>query len=453
MEIETTNRLVWTPIKRLGLRFAFIFTVLFIFLLDWYSNAFSFGLFYFGKLNKMLDPAIIWVGEKFFGIDYPILTPTPGNHSDSTYIYILYFTMITLSIIGAIIWSILDHTRKNLDNQHYWLTVIIRYFLAINLFAFALEKFFKVQFPDLGFYQLSEPLGDMSPMSLAWAFFGYSYGYNIFMGLAESAALLLLFRRTSNFGAFLTVAAMSNVAAVNISYDIHAKMYAIMMLLMALFLLLPSIKSLYKFYFTEKNVSLKIQQAPVFKKKWMRISAVVFKWVVIVVHIGYLLNQYWGIHYRRLNRTPAELNGIYDVESFIINNDTIELESSLRWNQFVFERGHNAVRMIGDSVAFMYTDFDKNRIFVFDDELRLMLQVQEIYQEQGNFEKMDSLLIEKDAGITLYYSLTDSVTVDFKGTFNSDSIIISAKRRPIEIKDFRLMKSKINRVTEVPYLY
>lgn len=41
---------------------------------------------------------------------------------------------------------------------------------------FALEKFFKIQFPDLGYYTLTEPLGDMSPMSLAWAFIEYVMG-------------------------------------------------------------------------------------------------------------------------------------------------------------------------------------------------------------------------------------------------------------------------------------
>jgi hypothetical protein len=453
MDIQSNHSSTWSLPKKLSLRFAFIFTVLFIFLLDWYSNAFSLGLFYLGELNKVLDPVIFWIGDKLFGIDYPILTPTPGNHSDSTYIYILYFTMIALSVIGAIVWSLIDRARKNLDVQYYWLTVIIRYFLALNLLAFALEKFFKVQFPDLGFYQLSEPLGDMSPMSLAWAFFGYSYGYNLFMGLAESAALLLLFRRTTNFGALLTVAAMANVAAINISYDIHAKVYASMMLLMALFLLLPSIKSLYRFFFFEEAVSLKIQKAPIFKKRWMRVSALVFKWIVIVVHVGYLLNLYWGIHTRRLNRTPAELFGIYDIESFVLNNDTLSLDNSSRWNQFVFERGRNAVRMSRDSVAFIYTDFDEKRIFIFDDEVRLMLQIQEIYREQGSFDKMDSLLIEKQAGIVLYYDLLDASRVDFKGIFNNDSLLISAKRVPIEIKDFRLMKSKINIITEEPRMY
>ncbi|WP_194777569.1 hypothetical protein [Pararhodonellum marinum] len=453
MDLQSNHSSTWSLPKKLSLRFAFIFTVLFIFLLDWYSNAFSLGLYMSGMVDKGLNAMVLWVGENFFGIDYPILSPTPGNHSDSTYIYILYFTMIVLAILGALVWSAIDRKQKNLDLAYYWLCVIIRYYLAINLFAFGLEKFFKAQFPDLGFYQLSEPLGDMTPMSLAWAFFGYSYGYNLFMGLAESAALLLLFRRTTTFGALLTVAAMSNVVAVNISYDIHAKMFALMQLVLALFLLLPHIQRLFRFFFTGEAVALPVQQAPVYKKKWIRVTVLVFKWVVIVVHVAYLLNDYWGFYTRAQNRPNDELSGIYDVESFVVNKDTLSLDNSTRWNQFVFERGRSAVRMNRDSVVFAFTDFDEKRVFVYEDRIQLMLQVQEIYREQGSFEKMDSLLIEKQAGIVLYYDLLDATRVDFKGKFNNDSLFISAKRIPIEIKDFRLMKSKINIITEEPRMY
>jgi len=453
MENMTQTISPWTFFQKLSLRFAFIFTVLFIFLLDWYSNAFSLGVFYLGKLNKILDPVIFWVGDKFFGVDYPILTPTPGNHSDSTFIYILYFTMFVLAIIGAIVWSLLDRKRKNLDTLYYWQRVIVRYFLAINLFAFALEKFFKAQFPDLSFYQLSEPLGDMTPMSLAWAFFGYSYGYNIFMGIAESAALLLLFRRTTTLGALLTAAAMANVAAVNISYDIHAKLYASMMFIMAVFLLLPNIKQLYQFFLTKMAVSLPVEYAPSFNKRWKNITLKVFKWVVIVSHITYLINDYWGFHQRRQSRTASELYGVYDVQSFVVNQDTLMADDPLRWKQLVFDGRRNAVRLQGDSVAFAFTDYDEKRFFVYEDEVQLMLQVQEIYLEQGNFNKIDSILIEKQAGLALYYALTDSINVNFKGKFQNDSLFISAKRRPLEIKDFRLMRSKINRVTEVPLRY
>jgi hypothetical protein len=43
--------------------------------------------------------------------------------------------------------------------------------------------------------------------------------------------------------------------------------------------------------------------------------------------------------------------------------------------------------------------------------------------------------------------------VNFKGKFQNDSLFIFAKRRPFEIKEYRLMRSKINRVTEVPLMY
>lgn len=453
MENVTINTSSWSIFQKLSLRFAVIFTILFIFLLDWYSNAFSLGIFYLVRLDKFLDPFIFWVGHKFFSIDSPFLTPSPGNHSDSLYIYILYFSMAVIAILGSVVWSLIDRKNKNLDTLFYWQNVMVRYYLAFNLFAFALEKFFKMQFSDLGLYQLSQPLGDMTPMSLAWAFFGYSYGYNIFMGFAESAALLLLFRRTTPFGALLTVAAMSNVLAVNINYDVHAKMFSAMNLLLAAYLLLPSLKIFYKFLFTEEAVSLKIQKAPIFKKRWMQITAIVFKWVIIALHLGYLLHYYWDIQQRRQKRTPPELYGIYEVQSFVVNQDTLASDNPTRWNQLIFDSGRTAVRLQGDSIAFAFSYFDEKRIFVYDDQEKLMLKVQEIYREQGSYDKIDSIMIERQAVIAMYYELTDSLNVAFRGKYKNDSLFVSLAKKTIEAKDYRLMRSKINVFTEVPKLY
>ncbi|HMQ01283.1 MAG TPA: hypothetical protein PKC24_15990 [Cyclobacteriaceae bacterium] len=47
----------------------------------------------------------------------------------------------------------------------------------------------------------------------------------------------------------------------------------------------------------------------------------------------------------------------------------------------------------------------------------------------------------------------DSVHITFSSELASDSVFVSAKRKPLEIKDFRLNRSKINVITEVPYIY
>lgn len=310
---QVTKMLSWNLFQKILLQFVFIFCILFIVFLDFYSNIFTDILYGEAQLYKLSDKAVLWVGKNLFHIPYTIIKPVVGDHSDSTYIYLLYFTMIAVAVLGAITWSVLDRKRLNYDGLYYWLTVIVRYYLAITLFAFALEKFFKIQFKDLGFYRLTQTFGDMSPMGMAYAFFGYSNGYNIFMGIVECAALLLLFRRTMVFGALLTLAALTNVMAINYNYDLHAKMYPTVLFVMTLFLLLPYVKKLIRFFFTGQATSLPAMNAAVFKKKWMNISKVAFKFLVIGFHILSLTVVYWNSYSVKKNKAKdnAGFYGVY----------------------------------------------------------------------------------------------------------------------------------------------
>lgn len=443
----------WSFPKKLSFRFAFIYFFLFITLLDWYGlriTAIIFIEFYF---DMLLDTVIPWVGVNVFHIDYPITSPTFGNHSDSTFIYIQYFVTIVVALVGAIIWSLFDGKRLNYDKLYYWLTVLIRYYLAANLFSFALEKFFKTQFGDLTFYQLTQPVGDMTPMSLAWAFFGHSYPYNIFMGVAESAALLLLFRRTTPFGALLTAAAMANVVAVNISYDIHAKVFASMMLVMALFLLLPYIQRIFKFFFTGVAVALPIQQGLVFQKPWKNRALLTLKILIIAFELVPRFLWYAEAPVRRLAKESAPLRGIYEVTDFVVNQDTLSLDDPIRWDEVILEGWWTSVRYKSDSIAFADLSLDKKEILLYGDRTVLSMNQKLIMQELGNEVAMDSVLIARKLKIPFHFETQDSIHITFKGQLGQDSIFVYTKKKPLEINNFRLNRSKINVITEVPYIY
>lgn len=453
MEKSKDTSTNWSLPKKLSFRFAFIYFVLFITLLDWYGLRITAILFEILYLDKLLETFIPWIGLHIFRIEYPITLPTFGNHSDSTFIYIQYFVTIVLAILGSLIWSFFDRRRLSYDKLYYWLTVLIRYYLAANLFSFALEKFFKTQFGELNFYQLTQPLGDMTPMSLAWAFFGSSYPYNFFMGVAESAGLLLLFRRTTPFGAMVTVAAMANVVAVNISYDVHAKVFASMLLVMALFLLLPHLQRIFQFFFTGASVSLPIQQAPVFQKGWKNRTILILKVLIITFELLPALLWYAGAPERRAAKEAAPLRGVYEVTDFVVNQDTLSLEDPRRWEEVVLEGWWTSVRYKGGSIAFAELSLDKKEIVVFGDRTALSLQEKSIQQELGNEVALDSVLIARKVKIPFRFETQDSIHITFKGQLGEDSILVSTKRKPLEIEDFRLNKSKINVITEVPYIY
>ncbi len=460
MEKPTTPSSPWKAYQKIAFRFVLIFFVLFVVLLDWSVNALLSALYYVGPLAALLDGAVSWTGKAVFQISHTIVSPYDGQHNDRTYSYILYFIMVVIAAVGTVVWSLLDRKRTDYKVPYYWLTTCIRYYLACTMFLFALEKFFKMQFPDLGFYTLTETVGDMSPMHLAWAFFGYSYGYNVFIGIAESAALLLLFRRTTTFGAILTMGTLANVMAINFNYDVHAKMYPTALFLMALFLLLRDADRILRFFFTGQATSLPIIQAPIFRKRWMNLSKIVLKCLVISYVILFQVMDYIGYKKRAEERSTAKsgIVGVYDVDKFVVNKDTLSKEDLSRWRQLVLGDGMvEAVRFKGDSIAFVAISVGKKELIVSGDQAELYVNMQELYNEQGfsdnTYFQMDSLLIARQFESSLHFESPDPTTLTLKGIIKTDSVFITAKRRPIDLKDFRLMKRRFHWINEASYIY
>jgi len=460
METASTASSPWKTYQKIGFRFALIFFLLFIMLLDWSANPVFSYLYYYGNLANVLDGLIAWVGHELFQIPYVIVSPYDGEHNDRTYVYLLYFTIGVMAVFGTIIWSLLDRKRPGYNLLYYWFTVIIRYYLAFTMFLFGLYKFFRVQFPDLGYYTLTAQVGDMSPMHLAWSFFGYAHGYNVFMGIAECGGLLLLFRRTTTFGALLVMGALANVIAVNVSFDVHAKMYPIALFAMALFLVLKDARRISRFFFTGQAVSLPKIQPPVFSRQWMYFVKTGAKILVIGYFlIGHVMNN---IGYRKYARENIKANvqyaGMYEVDLFVVNGDTLPADHPTRWQQLIIgDQMLDAVRLEGDSIAFLSVKSEDKEILVSGNPTQLLTNRQIIYNELGNtddtYRKMDSLLVARQMVSRFQFELADSTTLSLRGTMKNDSVSVIARRKPLDINDFRLMKRRFHWVNEASYFY
>ncbi|MEM8507249.1 MAG: hypothetical protein AAF717_05435 [Bacteroidota bacterium] len=460
MEKVASTSTSWKHYQKIAFRFATLFFILFIIFMDWSVNPILSKLYYYGPLSTLLDGVVSWVGKDIFQIPYTIVSPYDGEHNDRTYVYLLYFTIAVIAVLGTIIWSWRDRKRQGYHVLYYWLTAVVRYYLAFTMFLFALYKFFKVQFPDLGYYSLSARLGDISPMHLAWAFFGYSYEYNIFMGLAESASLLLLFRRTTTLGAIITMGTLANVIAINYSYDVHAKLYPTVLFIMALFLFLKDAKWIFRFFFTGQATALSMIKAPVFKEPWMRISKSVLK----IIGIAYFLifSVQGNIDYKKSSeerlQAKSEYSGLYEVTSFVMNEDTLSLEDPIRWRQLIIgDSMLDAIRLKGDSVVFIKVPVDKKELLVYGDPTALSEKMQEVYNELGIADSiyygMDSILVARQKINSFRLEKMDSNTLQLEGIIKTDTIHITAKRSPMDINDIRLLKNRFHWINEASYFY
>ncbi|GAB3523403.1 DoxX family protein [Emticicia fontis] len=161
------------------------------------------------------------------------------------------------ALIGGAVGLLFNLLHAKIPNAYRVqpiLVFLLRMYLAWIIMSYGLAKVFAGQFPQL-MANMDARMAELSPMRVAWAFFGYSKGYQIFLGWGEVIpAFLLLFRRTALLGALLMVVVMLNVWLVNIFFDVCVKLNSFTYLAVATYIFLQYSNRLWKFFFTNKEV-------------------------------------------------------------------------------------------------------------------------------------------------------------------------------------------------------
>lgn len=154
------------------------------------------------------------------------------------------------------------------------LITIIRYFLASIILSYGFAKVFASQFPHL-MANMDARFIELSPMRVAWSFFGYSRGYQIFLGWGEVIpAVLLLFRRTSLLGALIMFVVMLNVFLVNIFFDVCVKLNSGIYTVLSVYLLMQEFTRLWNFFIANKITGPR-PEIVVERPRWLKISSMV----------------------------------------------------------------------------------------------------------------------------------------------------------------------------------
>src|SRR5690606_4492233 len=183
--------------------------------------------------------------------DYSIFVNGSG---DTSYAWVSLLLLITFALAASLIWSLTDSKRPHYNTLYYWLTVLIRYYIAFMLINYGVIKVMHAQMPPPTLTRLIQPLGEFSPMGLAWTFIGYSKGYNILIGVAEILSVFLLFRKTMVLGCLITTVSTINIMAINYFYDVPVKMISTALFLLSVYLLIPYLQSLYTLFILGKPV-------------------------------------------------------------------------------------------------------------------------------------------------------------------------------------------------------
>jgi uncharacterized membrane protein YphA (DoxX/SURF4 family) len=247
---------------------------------DWLARLLP-GLAWLGHAwDEVWQPMIRWVSAWLLG--RPYIEVEANGSGDKTADYLLVGCLVVLSLVGALVWSWFDRTSRRDRLIYEIMRVGVRYALAASMFIYGFDKVFHLQMPFPGFYRLTEPYGNSSPMGLLWTFMGYSAGYSFFAGMTEVlGGALVLFRRTTTLGALVIAAVMLNIEILNLCYDVPVKLYAAHLLFMALILLAPDVRRLADIFVLNRPAPA-VDLSRDWSKRWMEPATLALKLVIIV---------------------------------------------------------------------------------------------------------------------------------------------------------------------------
>jgi hypothetical protein len=330
---ETINEQLqqrWHPFVRTGFRFAFVYLLL-------YNLPFPLtAIPYVDKAAEWYNSLWSWIVPRVARAAFNKEVATVFNGSgDRTFDYLLVACLLLIALVITVIWTVLDRKRLGYPTLYRWLNLYGRFSLGTTMIGYGAFKVISSQFVAPSLERLMQSYGDSSPMGLLWTFMGASEPYTMFVGFAEMIAGILLFpRKTSTLGALMSVGVLSNVVALNFSYDVPVKLYSMHLLAMAIFLLLPDARRLANFFILNQTAEC-VREQPLFRRTVWHRGALVLASLFVITVVGMSLYQSYDQRQFLMSRR-SPLYGIWEVEEFSLGQST-PAASNQRWQRIIFD--------------------------------------------------------------------------------------------------------------------
>jgi uncharacterized membrane protein YphA (DoxX/SURF4 family) len=237
-----------------------------------------------------------------------------------------------------------------------WLGV---YFISLVLISFGFSKFYNGQFQ---IYQHTGymPLNKISRFTHAWSFFGRSYVYNLFLGIIEvSAGIMILFRRTRLMALLIALALLINILIIDLEFDVkNAVGHVVIELLIVLLLLWPYAKELKSFFWDRQGRWEMTTRSQRFFNQglpWIFIGLLL---TALTVEAKYFLDEQ--------KRTLSQ----YTLRSIEIQNDTLPLSAGKYTPEpmLFFEFGNTCIFSINDTTLWGDYQLRGDSVFIILDK-------------------------------------------------------------------------------------
>ena len=269
-----------------------------------------------------------WLAEHVFGLRTPLLFT--GNSGDTAFHWILNAWLLVLAVVITAVWSMLQPDRAHERTWLAWFRVFIRFALAAQMFYYGMAKIVPTQFPPPSLVTLVTPIGNLSLSDLLWTQVGASTAYQIFTGCAELlSGILLLVPQTTTLGALIGIVDMTQVFALNMTYDFGLKQISFHYLLMFAWMLATGPHRLTHLPLLDREVSV---------SRRALVGQLVFGAYLIGMFTWVATRSYYAAGGPGEPRSP--LYGIWDVEEMRVNGETrpaVLNDYDRRWRRAIFD--------------------------------------------------------------------------------------------------------------------
>jgi hypothetical protein len=280
-----------------------------------------------------------WVAVHIFGINEPLVFT--GNSRDTNFFWVQLFLVFVIAVVATVVWCAVAK-RSEYQALSKWFRVFIRFALAAQMIYFGMVKVIPTQFPAPSLITLLAPAGNLSLQGFLWTSIGASEPYQIFTGIVEVAAgLLLTVPRTTMLGAAICLASMIQVFVLNMAYDVGVKILSFQLVVMSLFLLAPDLGILAN-VFVFKRPAMPTIEPELFRTARANRIALALQ----VVFGIYLLGVYGNVgrtfwYAKGGGGSPKSvLYGIWNIETLIVDGEPRPAELNdydQRWRRVVFD--------------------------------------------------------------------------------------------------------------------
>lgn len=282
-----------------------------------------------------------WANLSFYDL-FKLTTYSPRFFSLSGYEN--WAAALVIAVAGTIAWPfILKEESTDYHKLYYWLRVMLRYRLALGIIAFGFIKLFPLQMPYPSLSNLHTNYGDFLPWKIYFHTLGIAQPYEVFLGAVEVfAGLLLLFRRSTTFGAGIILGFTGNVFAANLAYNAGQEVYAAYLTTIAAVLFAHDAPRLYRLLVLHQY-TLANKFNPVWGKKLGKIRWVLKGLAVLfIVVLGFSTYANYKYHPYKIPKTAGLKGsyGYYNVREFRLNNQILPYSrtDTNRWQNVVFEK-------------------------------------------------------------------------------------------------------------------